>query len=176
MDPGHPSGLRVLVDDDYVDGAESPSVLLRLAGHNAEIARDGRSALERAPKYRPDVVLLDLAMPRLSGYDVARRLPELLPPPRPVLVAVTRYGDQESRRLSVEAGIDVHLVKPVEPETLYGLLVGRSLATGLRNQPRTEDAQAILDDRLKRASQKSARRGWKITAEFWRKLWKPRSD
>ena len=118
----HPSGLRVLIAEDHVDGADSLAMLPRMVGHDVEVAHDGLAALDLAPRYRPDVVLLDLAMPRLSGYDVARELPRLLPGQKPLIVAVTGYGDTESKRRSADAGIDLHLVKPVDTGYLFGLL------------------------------------------------------
>ncbi len=122
MTPDGRNGLRILLVEDHVDGADSLALLLRLAGHNVEIARDGLAAMDLGPRYRPDVVLLDLAMPRISGYEVARELPGRIPERKPLIVAVTGYGDPESQRRSTEAGIDLHLVKPVDTDYLFGLL------------------------------------------------------
>jgi CheY-like chemotaxis protein len=90
--------------------------------HEVQIARDGMAALDVFPRYRPDVVLLDLAMPRMSGYELAQQLPRLAPDRKPLIVAVTWFADPESRRRSAEAGIDLHLVKPVDTDRLFGLL------------------------------------------------------
>jgi CheY-like chemotaxis protein len=122
MSPNDPSGLRILIVEDYADGADSLALLLRMDGHDVEVARDGAEALERELDFRPDVVLLDLGLPGMTGYEVARHLVERRPDRTPLLVAVTGYGDAEARRRSAETGIDLHLVKPVEPARLYDLL------------------------------------------------------
>ncbi len=96
--------------------------LLQMWGHDVQIAHDGPSALARAAEYRPDVVLLDIGLPGMSGYEVARKLRELPGPGRPVLVAVTGYGQQSDRRRTREAGFDHHLVKPVEAGQLQEIL------------------------------------------------------
>jgi two-component system, chemotaxis family, CheB/CheR fusion protein len=97
-------------------------MLLRLDGHDVAIARDGPTALAKGEEYKPDVVLLDLGLPGMTGYDVAKKITSQRPQRTPLLVAVTGYGEEEARRKSAEAGIDLHLVKPVESETLHGLL------------------------------------------------------
>jgi CheY-like chemotaxis protein len=114
--------LRILIVEDHADGADSLAMLLGLYGYDVVIARDGPNAVERARDYRPDVVLLDLGLPKMSGYDVARQMAGLHPERRPFLVAVTGYGRDEDRRRSAEAGIDLHLVKPVDPERLCSIL------------------------------------------------------
>src|ERR1700712_1999222 len=114
--------LKVLVVEDDEDGAESMAMLLRLYGHDVQVARSGRVALESARADRPDVVLLDLGLPGMDGYDVARHLCESNHGEPPLLVAVTGYGGEDHRRRSAEAGIHVHLVKPVDPERLEDVL------------------------------------------------------
>jgi PAS domain S-box-containing protein len=117
-----PSCRRVLVVDDNRDAAESLAVLLRHAGHEVRTAWDGPAALDLAPGFRPEVVLLDIGLPGMDGYEVARRLrgrPEL---EHVVLVAVTGYGQDEDRRRSGAAGFAYHLTKPVEPAALQRLL------------------------------------------------------
>jgi len=121
MHPDDPSGLRVLLVEDHADGADTLALLLRMTGHQVEVARDGPLALRLARDFEPDVVLLDLGLPGMSGYEVARRMARG-PYHKPLLVAVTGYGDAEALRQSAEAGIDVHLVKPVEPDRLFGVL------------------------------------------------------
>jgi PAS domain S-box-containing protein len=114
---------RVLVVDDNQDAADSLALLLRLAGQDAWTAYDGPSALVRAREFRPEVVFLDIGMPGMDGYEVARQLrasPEL---PGIKLVALTGWGQEEDRRRSAEAGFDRHMVKPVEPEALRKALV-----------------------------------------------------
>ena len=113
---------RVLVVDDNVDAADSVAMILRLSGYDVRCTYDGVSALDAAKAYHPDVVVLDIGLPGLSGYEVARRLrldPEFEATP---LVAVTGYGQDVDRRRSEQAGIDYHLTKPVDPVTLKRLL------------------------------------------------------
>jgi CheY-like chemotaxis protein len=114
--------LRVLLVDDNVDGANSLATLVRLAGHETRVAHDGPGALETAAAFGPQVVILDIGLPGLSGYEVARRLRA---DPRlggMSLVAVTGYGRDEDREQSRQAGFDHHLTKPVEFSELLGLL------------------------------------------------------
>ena len=114
--------LRVLLVDDNVDGADSLATLVRLAGHEARVAHDGPAALEAAAAFRPQVVVLDIGLPGLTGYEVARRLradPDLS---GASLVAVTGYGRDEDRERARQAGFDHHLVKPVAFAELLNLL------------------------------------------------------
>jgi signal transduction histidine kinase/DNA-binding response OmpR family regulator len=113
---------RVLVVDDNVDGAESLAMVLRLCGHDVCCAHDGPAGLEMAEAFRPDVLLLDIGLPKMDGYEVARELrrrPELADV---FLVALTGYGSDDDRRRTEEAGFDVHLVKPVDLDALPRLL------------------------------------------------------
>jgi PAS domain S-box-containing protein len=124
-----PARRRVLVVDDNTDAAESLATLLEISGHETALAHDGRAAIEAAEAYRPDVVLLDIGLPKLSGHEAARWIRE-----RPwgrdvVLVALTGWGQDEDRRKSREVGFDHHLVKPVNIAALMELL-----ATGLRRR------------------------------------------
>jgi CheY-like chemotaxis protein len=114
--------LRILVVDDNVDAAESLGMLLNLSGYTAEIATDGMTAIEMAEKRLPDVILLDIGMPRLSGHDVARIIRQQPWGKSIVLVALTGWGQERDRRNSAEAGIDHHLVKPVNVDALLALL------------------------------------------------------
>ena len=117
-----PPGLRVLVVDDNRDAVETLAMLLGLWGHDVRLAADGPSAVESAAEHRPDVVLLDISLPGMSGYEVAERLranPELR---ETVLVAMTGYGQAEDKKETSEAGFTLHLVKPVEPDVLQKLL------------------------------------------------------
>jgi signal transduction histidine kinase len=111
---------RVLVVDDNRDAAESLARLLELSGHEVHTAHDGLDALAAAQRVRPTVVLLDLGLPRLNGYEVARRIREQHP--GSLLVAVTGWGEDDVRRRSREAGFDAHLVKPVDLAALAKLL------------------------------------------------------
>ncbi len=116
------SPQRVLVVDDNRDAAESLALMLRLDGHEVRVAHDGPAALEAASAFRPEVVLLDIGLPRMSGHEVAARLLRQPHAGRRLLVAMTGYGQDEDRRRSHEAGFDHHLVKPVDPQTLRDLL------------------------------------------------------
>ncbi|HSS52623.1 MAG TPA: ATP-binding protein [Thermoanaerobaculia bacterium] len=125
-----PRALRVLVVEDNIDAAESLATLLRLWNHDVSVVHDGRMALEAAREQQPEVVLLDIGLPGLDGYQVARRLREELHLDHTLLVAMTGYGQPEDRRRSREAGIQYHFVKPVEPLVLRNLLAGAILPAG----------------------------------------------
>jgi PAS domain S-box-containing protein len=116
----HP--VKVLICDDNRDSADSLAILLRLAGHDVRVAYHGPGALESARSFRPGVVLQDIEMPGMSGYDVARRLRGHPALADVLLVAMTGYGSDEDRRRSAEAGFDHHLVKPVDLDELHRLL------------------------------------------------------
>jgi PAS domain S-box-containing protein len=115
---------RVLVVDDNHDAADSLALLLRLAGQEVRVAYDGPSALAAAREFAPALVLLDIGMPGMDGYEVARRLRQLPGQERVLLAALTGWGQEEDRRRSLEAGFDRHLVKPLEPEELQEVLAG----------------------------------------------------
>jgi CheY-like chemotaxis protein len=114
--------LRVLVVEDHADSADSLAMLLGLSGHAVQVAYDGLAALAAARSWPPDVVLLDIGLPGMDGWQVAERLHEQLAPKKPLLIAFTGYGQDTDRRRSEEAGIDLHLLKPVEPDQLLQLL------------------------------------------------------
>jgi CheY-like chemotaxis protein len=111
--PTGPS-LRVLVVDDNLDAAQSLAVLLNSGGHDVRTAHDGPATLEAALDYRPNVVLLDIGLPGMNGFDVAKRLRQQPALGNVVLVAMTGYGQEADRRRSQEAGFDHHLVKPAD--------------------------------------------------------------
>ena len=116
------SGQRLLVVDDNEDAATSLAMLLRLQGHEVRVAHDGPAALAIATSYLPSVILLDIGMPGMDGYEVARRL-RALPGLGPVvLAALTGWGQQEDRRRTAEAGFDHHFVKPLDAKVLGSLL------------------------------------------------------
>lgn len=107
---------RILVVDDSLDGAEAMAMLLRCDGHDARTAHNGRTAVEQARAFLPEVVFLDIRLPGMDGYEVARELradPNLRDV---VLVALTGWGTEEDRRKSELAGFNYHFVKPVEVE------------------------------------------------------------
>jgi PAS domain S-box-containing protein len=116
---------RVLVVDDQPDSTDSLALFLRLRGHEVHTASDGPGALEEFARCQPEVVFLDLGLPGMSGYDVARRL-RAMPEAREVrLVAVTGYGTEADRERTRAAGFDVHLAKPVDPLAVEELLTAR---------------------------------------------------
>jgi CheY-like chemotaxis protein/two-component sensor histidine kinase len=118
------SKFRVLVVEDNKDSAVTLGMLLRLKGHDIRIAHDGLEAMEIAATFRPDLVLLDIGLPKLNGYEVARRIREQPWGGDTILVALTGWGQDEDRRRSQEAGFNFHIVKPVELAALEKLLDG----------------------------------------------------
>ncbi|HEY9397839.1 MAG TPA: response regulator [Burkholderiales bacterium] len=118
---------KILVVDDNRDAAESLQMLLQLAGHDVKVAYDGRQALESFAAHRPDVVFLDIGLPRISGYEVARAIRAQVPGRNTLLVALTGWGQEEDQRRAEEAGFDHHLVKPVAYEQLTELLADATL-------------------------------------------------
>lgn len=114
---------RVLVVDDNIDAAHSLATLLRLGGHDVQVAHDGGEALQMATAQQPEVVVLDIGLPVMNGFDVAKRLRQQRGDAKtPLLVALTGWGQPEDRERSFEAGFDAHLVKPVAPPALDELL------------------------------------------------------
>jgi CheY-like chemotaxis protein len=113
---------RVLVVDDNEDAAVSLAMLLDLSGHETQVAHDGESAIAAAEKFQPDLVLLDIGLPKLTGHEVCRRIRQQPWGQDLKMVALTGWGQEEDRKKSQEAGFDGHLVKPVDPATLTELL------------------------------------------------------
>jgi CheY-like chemotaxis protein len=116
------TALRVLVVDDNADTAETLASLLREVGHDVRIGYDGPSALEVALSFLPNVVLLDIGLPGLSGYEVAKRLRQQSVLRNVVLIAVTGYSQDSDRRSSLEAGFDHHLIKPANFDKVQQIL------------------------------------------------------
>jgi CheY-like chemotaxis protein len=121
--PLHVDGvpLRVLVVEDNGDGRETLRLLLELVGHEVRVAADGVEGVEQGLAWRPDVAIVDLGLPRLNGYDVARRLRRELADGI-FLITQTGYCRPEDRRDALAAGFDIHLSKPADPATLVSLL------------------------------------------------------
>jgi CheY-like chemotaxis protein len=115
-------GRRVLVVDDNRDGAESLAEMLRLLGHEAHTAHDGVEGVEAAERLRPDLILMDVGMPRLNGLDATRRIREQPWGRGVTVIALTGWGQEADRERSRAAGCDGHLVKPVDPAALQRLL------------------------------------------------------
>jgi PAS domain S-box-containing protein len=114
--------LRILVVDDLRDAADSMAMMLRTLGHETSTAYDGLEAVQTAAAFRPHVVLLDIGLPKMNGYDAARHIRNEPWGGNVALVALTGWGQEEDKRRSVEAGFDHHLTKPVAPATLEKLL------------------------------------------------------
>ena len=119
---GERQPARILVVDDHVDTALSLARLLRARGHVVEIVHDGNAALDAGDAFRPSVVLLDLGLPGMDGYAVAESMRRREEAPRPTIIAISGYGQEEDRQRSAEVGIDHHLVKPVSFAQLETLL------------------------------------------------------
>ncbi len=129
-----PTGLRIVVADDNRDAADSLARMLRILGHEVFTAYDGAQAVDRAEAERPDLVLLDIGMPHLNGYEAARRIRGESWGATMVLIALTGWGQEEDRRQAAEAGFDDHLVKPVDFRELK-----RRLSTLVPPQEAQED-------------------------------------
>ena len=112
--------MRILVCDDNVDSADTLRALFASDGHEVFCFHDSRTCLEKALEWRPDLVFLDIGMPQMTGYAVARHIRARYGS-HIHIVAVTAYGSQEDKTVAFEAGFDVHLVKPVSPEKLLAI-------------------------------------------------------
>jgi CheY-like chemotaxis protein len=124
----NPAHQRVLIVDDNRDAAESLAMILSLSGTTVEVALSGAQALEKVRSFAPDIVLMDIGMPGMDGYEVARRLRADVATRDLVLVALTGWGQAEDRERAIKVGFDEHLTKPVDPEAL-------SLVLSLRREP-----------------------------------------
>jgi signal transduction histidine kinase/ActR/RegA family two-component response regulator len=113
-----PAACRVLVVDDNVDAADTVAMFLQIEGHVVQTAADGHQAVTSAATFQPDVVVLDIGLPQLDGYEVARRLRQIPAISGAFLIALTGYGQKGDRDLAAEAGFDCHLVKPADPRDL----------------------------------------------------------
>jgi CheY-like chemotaxis protein len=118
------SQLSILVVDDNRDGADSLARMLRMLGHKTATAYDGEQAVALAETVRPEVILLDIGMPKLNGHGAARLIRSQPWGKSMLLVALTGWGREEDRRQTEEAGFDYHLVKPVDAQTLLNVLAG----------------------------------------------------
>jgi signal transduction histidine kinase/ActR/RegA family two-component response regulator len=117
-----PAGRRVLVVDDNADAADSIAVLLRMEGHEVKTVYDGQQALASSQVFAPSVVVLDVGLPGMSGYEVARRLRERPETRRALFIALTGYGQKEDRSLAAEAGFDHHFIKPADPRAIHAAI------------------------------------------------------
>jgi len=115
--------LDVMVVEDNEDGAESLGTLLRMQGYRVRLAFDGVQALDEIDASQPDVILLDIGLPRVDGFEVARQLRDRPMRKRPFIIAITGYGTDDDIRRAEEVGIDLHLTKPISFGDLRPLLV-----------------------------------------------------
>jgi CheY-like chemotaxis protein len=128
---------RVLVVDDNVSSAQCLAMILKLDGHDVQVAHDGTVALDAVFRFRPEAVLMDIGLPGMDGYEVALRLqqqPELRESIL-LLAAVTGYAENDARQRSREVGFDHHLVKPVDPEVVLALLASLEWTEGIHSDP-----------------------------------------
>ena len=136
-----PFRLQILVAEDNPDCAFSLARLLQLCGHqHVQVVSDGAFALAAVETGGIDVALLDLGLPVLNGWDVARRIRAMPLPKRPLIVALTGYGWDEDRQRSADAGIDFHLLKPADPQELLDLL--QAIATNHQSDSSNEESLA----------------------------------
>lgn len=124
-----PSSLRILIVDDNRDSADSLAAMLQIVGNDVRTAYDGQAGVDEAESFRPDVIIFDIGMPTLNGYEACRRIREQVWGAGVVLIAMTGWGKDEDRRRAHDAGFDHHLVKPVDVQTLLKLLGGVQRAT-----------------------------------------------
>jgi CheY-like chemotaxis protein len=121
MDTAPERAYRLLVVDDNEDAADSLATLLGVLGYEVKVAYDGPEAIQAADGFMPDAALLDIGLPHLSGYDIARHMRSTRGP-GVLLVAITGWGQEDDRRRAREAGFDSHFTKPADFEQLTGLL------------------------------------------------------
>ena len=131
--PASTKRCRVLVVDDNVDSVESLAMLLRMMGHEVETASDGASGLEKAAAFKPDVAILDIGLPKVNGYELARQIREQQWSKNVTLVALTGWGQEQHRRRSEESGFNHHLTKPVEFDVLQEILAAADACQPQRN-------------------------------------------
>jgi CheY-like chemotaxis protein len=123
-----PVSCRILVVDDNQDSADSIAILLRTMGNEVRSAHDGLEAVDAAAEFQPDIVLLDLGLPKLNGFDAARRIREQPGGQERVLIALTGWGQEEDRCRTKDAGFDHHLTKPIDFEVLRELLAASKIS------------------------------------------------
>ncbi len=134
-----PVSARVLCIEDNVDAAEGLSMFLRSSGHQVEVALDGQTGLELFDQLKPDVVICDIGLPDINGYEVARRMRERRPSRSPTMIALTGYGRAEDHERTLAAGFEHHLVKPANPGALL-----RLIDSAIRAQEWAESARGAL--------------------------------
>jgi len=135
-------GRRVLVADDFPESAATLARLLSQDGNEVQIAQNGLDAFDVAEKFRPDVIVLDIAMPKLNGYEVARKIREQSWGEDMVLIALTGWGQKQDRQRTQEAGFDAHLTKPVNYDAIMEILVKLATSRGHKSIPNKIPASA----------------------------------
>ena len=143
--PGEPSRTRLLVVDDHADSANSLGRLLRRQGFQTEIAYDGPSALAAARAFQPEIVLLDIDLPKMDGCEVAVRLRQITALRNCFLIAVTGYDQDEVRKRCREAGFDHHILKPTDWESLHSFIsdcLAKRQATSTAQNTRSEESSS----------------------------------
>ena len=136
-------GHRILIVDDNVDAAISLAVLLGLMGHETRTAHDGLEAMAVADQFKPDVALLDIGMPKLNGYETARRMRQETWGRQMLLVALTGWGQETDRALSDDAGFDSHLVKPVDIAEIERLLARQPTPSSVARVRSTQPTESV---------------------------------
>ena len=124
---------RVLVVDDYPDAADVTCTLVRLMGHSARAVVSGAAALEAIGEFAPDVIILDIGLPDVSGLEVAATVRRTTTGARPYIAAVSGWGNPEDRRRALEAGCDLHVLKPTDRaklQQIFDIVDGSGLGTG----------------------------------------------
>ncbi len=147
--PTTKSKIRILVVDDNVDSALSLGMMLKLMGNEIHTVHDGLAAVEAAEQFRPDMILLDIGLPKLNGYDVCRRIREQPWSDGAKIVALTGWGQEEDRRRSREAGFDQHMVKPIELAALEKLLAAPAARSSSQEKVKRTTASLrvlVVDD------------------------------
>ena len=124
------SGVRILVVDDNRDAADSLARLLKVMGNSVHTAHDGQEAVAAAREFRPHVVLCDIGLPKLNGYEACRLMKQQTWDEKMILIAVTGWGQDDDKRKAREAGFDHHMLKPVDPQVLINMLAGLNRAKG----------------------------------------------
>ena len=135
----HAQGLKILVADDNMDSATSLRMLLEIMGNEVVVAHDGVEAVQIAESFDPDILILDIGMPKMNGYEACRRIRQMPGGASRVLVACTGWGQEDDRRLATEAGFDHHLVKPAELTALARILAASRASRAGDDDPRSHE-------------------------------------
>lgn len=130
-DLGNKSGRRVLVVDDTAGAAKMTARLMELLGYKVEIAHAGRTAIEQSRTFRPEIIMLDVSLPDMDGFEVAGQLRLLAETKASLIVALTGHGDDDHRQRARQAGFDEYFVKPADAESLRRLATHPKLPAGL---------------------------------------------